>query len=334
MKKSSLIRKANSPRTFWTKKIIFLVVSFALLLFLYLVVPVFINTAVKIAWYPFDATRIWLAESSNALPKYIRDRSVLIAELEDLKIQLATELGNNDTLNRLQNEKDSLRNLMDIVSEDRILTRVIGRPNTLPYDILMLDRGSQHGVVKDAPVFLGRDQVIGFVSKVNDKTSFVTMVTTPQFRSSAYVIGPNIYTYAEGMGGGVLRVRIPQGILLQKNDLVLLPAVDSGVYGSISHIDTSATQPEQYGFVNTNVPIQSMYYLSVGKEPIVTNNFESADELVKEVYSEVFVIDLPPGKLVTPETVSLMPATSTVEAASPDETTASEVDGSNATNTE
>jgi hypothetical protein len=98
-------------------------------------------------------------------------------------------------------------------------------------------------------------------------------------------------------------VRIPQGILLQKGDLVLLPAIDSGVYGEVSQIETSATQPEQYGFVTTEVPIQSLYYVSVGKEGIVTNDYDSAEKLVDNIKSHLFDVKLPEGVLVTPDTV-------------------------------
>ena len=302
MQKSSLIKKANSRRTSATKKII--LVAGVLLLaggFLW-VAPFFVRSVVNIAWYPFDMARIWVAESGSSLPQYIRERSALINELESLKIKIATEQGTDSTIKKLQIENTELRNLAGALPEARILGRVIGRPNTLPYDVLMLDRGSVHGVVLHAPVFLGADQVIGFVSKVTDKTSLVTLVTTAGFTASAYVIGPNIYTFAEGMGGGILRVRVPQGIALRTGDLVLLPAIDSGLYGAISYIETSATQPEQYGFVSTSIPIQSLYYVSIGREPVVPQSYEQAEALIDAAAADLFKVELPDGVLVTPET--------------------------------
>ncbi len=266
------------------------------------VAPFFIRTAVTVAWYPFDMVRVWVAESGSSLPMYIRERGVLVRELEDLKIKIATEQGTDSTIKKLQIENTELRNLAGALPEARVLARVIGRPNSLPYDMLMLDRGSNHGVLQHAPVFLGADQVIGFVSKVTEKTSLVTLVTTAGFTSSAYVIGPNIYTYAEGMGGGVLRVRVPQGIMLRTGDLVLLPAIDSGLYGTISYIETSVTQPEQYGFVTTSIPIQSLYYVSVGREAVVPHTYEEAEALIDETKATLFKVELPEGVLVTPET--------------------------------
>jgi hypothetical protein len=153
-------------------------------------------------------------------------------------------------------------------------------------------------------VFLGSDQVVGFVSKVFEKTSLVTLVTTPGFISSAYVIGPDIYTFAEGVGGGVLRVRIPQGILLQIGDLVVLPALDSGVYGDVSLVEAAPTQPEQYGYVSADIPLQSLYYVSVGAEPVVTHTFEQAEKVVADAKSALFTVAVPSNILVTPEHAS------------------------------
>lgn len=311
MQKYSSIKKANSRRISLTRKFILVILAIIFLYGLYFLVPAVARSVIKAAWYPFDSFRVWVAESGSSLPQYLRDRSDLLSEMESLKIRLATEQGTENTIKKLQVENDELRERAGAVPEDRVLARVIGRPNTLPYDLLMLDRGTNHGVLEGAPVFLGADQVIGFVSKVYEKTSLVTLVTTSGFSSSAYIYGPNIYTFAEGMGGGVLRVRVPQGILLQKGDLVLLPAIDSGVYGEVSQIENSATQPEQYGYVTAEIPIQSLYYVSVGKEGITTNSFSEAETLVNKIKTDLFTVSLPPGVLVTPDTKSTSTATST-----------------------
>ncbi len=311
MKKSSLIKKANSRHTSAVNNIGVGVIVLCLGAVLFFAVPKVLSTMVAVVWYPFDAARVWVAESGSSLPQFIRERNALIEELETLKTKIATEQGTENTIVKLRVENDELRELAGAVPEARVLARVIGRPGTLPYDIVMLDRGRVHGIIENAPVFLGADQVIGFVSKVNEKTSFVTLVTTPGFTSSAYVIGPNIYTFAEGMGSGILRVRVPQGIMLRTGDMLLLPAIDSGIYGVVSYIETSATQPEQYGFVTTSIPTQSLYYVSVGKEAIVPHSFDEAQKLVDTTREALFTVDVPLDVLVTPETSTTTASTTT-----------------------
>jgi hypothetical protein len=127
----------------------------------------------------------------------------------------------------------------------------------------------------------------------------------------AYIIGPNIYTYAEGMGGGMLRVQVPQGVPLSVGDTVILPAIDSGVYGAIAEVTTSPTQPEQYGYVPMINNLQSMQYVSIGNEAIVPHSYEEAEVLVEAVRADLFTVDLPPGVLVTPEIQSTTTPTTT-----------------------
>lgn len=310
MKKYSLTKKANYRRTLLIRRIVLVAASVLVLILLYLVVPQVARAVASVVWYPFDMVRIWVAESGSSLPQYLRERSALVGELDELKAQIATQRGTENTVRKLQIENDIFREQISAVKDTRILARVIGRPNQLPYDMLMLDRGSAHGVQAQSPVFAGSDQVIGFVSKVQEKTSLVTLVTTAGFSSSAYVIGPNIHTFAEGVGGGVLRVRVPQGILLQTGDLVILPALDSGVYGAVSLVEAVPTQPEQFGYVSADVSLQSLYYVSVGAEPVRTHSYTEAEAVIADVKATLFQIDLPPGVLVTPETATATIATS------------------------
>jgi cell shape-determining protein MreC len=277
-------------------------------LLLLFVLPKVVTTAVSIVLYPFEATRVWVLESSSSFPQYWRDRRDLLAELEAAKQKIAVTEGAENTAAKLQAENEEFRKLCKAVPEERVIARVVGRPPELPYDVMMLDRGTDFGIVESAPVFAGTDQVIGYVSRVYAHTALVTLVTTASFQSIAYIIGPNIYTYAEGMGGGILRVAVPQGLTLTKGDTVILPALDSGVYGTIQEIVTSPTKPEQYGYVPLSNNLQSMQYVSVGHEAIIPHSYADAQEQVTKLRQDLFAVELPPGVLVTPELGTTSPA--------------------------
>ncbi|MFM2340176.1 MAG: rod shape-determining protein MreC [Candidatus Parcubacteria bacterium] len=283
------------------------------------IVPRLVFGVVAVALYPFESLRLWVLESQDSLPYYLRDRHELISRIESLEQQVAVSGGTENTLTKLKAENEQFRQLCEAVPNERVIARVVGRPPKLPYDVIMLDRGRIHDVIADAPVFIGSDQIIGYVSRVYEKTALVTLVSTAKFESMAYIIGPNIYTYAEGVGGGMMRVVVPQGIPLGVGDTVILPAIDSGVYGTIAYIETSPTQPEQYGYVPMKQNLQSVQYVSVGREPIVPHSYEEAEALVDGLQTSLFKVNLPPGVLVTPEVASSSPETSST---SPTATTA------------
>lgn len=248
--------------------------------------------------YPVHVARLWIQESTGSFPQFFRDRKTLLDEITLLERQLSTQTGSVLTIRRLQTENTTLRTMLGASTTERRLASVIARPNTLPYDVLQIDVGSAAGIVENAPVFLGRDQVIGFVSHVSEQYAFVQLVTTAGFESTAYIIGPDIYTRAEGMGGGVMRVRVPQGVRLEVGNMVVLPAVESGVYGTVSHVEALPTQAEQYGYVTPDTPLQSIRFVSVGLTPIKEQSFVAVQQQVQQVQRDLFVVPVPPELLM------------------------------------
>ena len=193
-----------------------------------------------------------------------------------------------EELDYLRAENTTLLNQLSSTDDGRIVAGVIGRPSALPYDVIVIDQGKQDGIIKDAPVYADQYRAIGFISEVYENSSVVVLLTTPGFTSTVFVYGPNIYTTALGMGGGVIRIHVPQGININNGDLVVVPALSSGVYGSITAVDSVPSRPEQYGYVTSDTPINSLRYVSVGKTSLNPISFEEARAVID---SALFVKD-------------------------------------------
>ncbi len=273
--------------------------------------PALISSISGAILYPFHVTRVWFAESSSSLPVYLREKNELINEIEELERSLAEISGAQASRDRLHSENQQLRSLLDLPTEEpRILGRVIARPTDMPYDVLQIDTGTHDGVVTGAPVYLGYDQVLGFVSFTTAHYSLVTLVTSPEQLGTAYVFGPNIFARTEGVGGGVLRIRIPQGVTVAEGDLAVLPAVNVGQFGAITHIETRPTEPQQYAFVPLPVSLQSIRYVMVGTNPIAPVPFDQVVERVATASSTLFTIEvvdeqLEVGTTTVPELIGL-----------------------------
>lgn len=269
-----------------------------LLLFL---VPRAVSSVAALVITPVVQIEHWIAESSSALPSYIRSRNELLATEQDLQRKLADHAGAALSATLLAKENDALRELLSATTTSRIAAGVIGRPTQLPYDVFVIDRGTDDGVRLHAPVYAGKDQVIGFIAHAYAHTAVVTLVTTPGFESTVYIYGPNIYTTAVGRGSGSLRVSVPQGITLTEGDLVVIPSLGRGVYGRISVIDSVPSRPEQYGYVSIEEPLAGIQFVSVGAEPLTTISFEEAKEIVERVRTDVLSVPVPGDVLVDVE---------------------------------
>lgn len=234
----------------------------------------------------------WYENSENIIPIYLRSRASLNEEIQQMKRDDATLSGSKLSIQRLLEENMQLRAAANIsTSSKRVVARVIAQPTKLNYDLLQIDQGTDSGVEVGSPVFLGLDTVIGVVVKALPTYSFVDLVTTTGFSATAYIVGPNIFAPLEGMGGGVARVRVPQGVNLQLGNLVLLPSVSSGVYGEIVSLENIATQPEQYGYVTPPLPLNSLLYVSVAVEtPPVPTELE-IDQTIRQATQDYFKLN-------------------------------------------
>lgn len=270
---------------------------------LLLLAPTLLGSLSRLVWYPAEQFRVWLNESQNSLPAIWRDRQALLDEIRNLETKIATEQGTDNTVRRLQVENDQLRSLLGTEISERIVSRVVARPPQLPYDLIMLDKGSVEGIELNAPVFAGQDTVFGLVSQVNQNTSYVTPLSHPSVTFTVFIVGPNIFTIAEGMGSGVIRVRVPQGITISENDIVLLSAADAAVIGQIQVVRTTPTKPERHGYITFPQPLQSLLYVSVAKKPLITPDYETAKEGVFERVREILTLSVPPELLVRPATI-------------------------------
>lgn len=240
--------------------------------------------------YPLHATNRWLDESSSLVPSFVRNRLALKEEIELLQNQLAVAERTDLTQQRLVEENNRLRQLLGINEEERVAAAVIARPAELPYDLLQIDRGSNHGIEVGAPVFMGRDVVIGLVVHTAPTYSFVELVTTPSFEATAFVVGPNVAVTLEGMGGGVARVRVPQGVPLTVGNLVYLPSVEPGVFGRISYVVNEPTQPEQFGYITPDASISSLYRVSVGQLSQISRSASEIEAHILEQMRQELVV--------------------------------------------
>ena len=303
--------KGNSRRISQNKTLRNIAVTGVLVSLLLYVTPFLFAGAVALVFSPIHATKTWLAESSSSLPQYIRNRSELLEQIEDLQEKLSQRGGAERVITLLSQENEELRALLGDTQQEKILAGVIGRPGQLPYDVLVLDKGFSDDVVEGAPVFIG-SSVVGVVKKSFITSSVVELVTSSNFITSVFIIGPDIYTNAVGLGGGQLRVGVPQGIDIHEGDLVILPAVSSGVYGTINTVESISSRPEQYGYVSPEVSLSSMRLVGVGRTPLQPISFEEAQEIVSEVKTSLLQVPVPDGVLV----VTQEEASSTQESAS------------------
>jgi cell shape-determining protein MreC len=305
--------RVRSRRSSSRRRLVQIVVGFGVLVLLALVLPKAFSVLSSAVMKPFHSFSSWLEESSSLVPSFIRSRKDLTEQITSLEHDLFVAGGRDLTTQHLLAENAQLRALLGITNEERIAAAIIARPNELPYDLLQIDRGASHGVTTGAPVFVGRDIVIGLVVHVTSDYSFVELITTPDFEATAFVSGPNIVVPLEGYGGGVARVRVPQGIVITVGDLVHLPSVNPGVFGRISHIENEPTQPEQYGYITPEVSLSGLQYVAVGQQSQIAADVSVVDANIREIIESTLTVSGVTAAMVATTSSSTATTTNQIE---------------------
>ncbi len=244
---------------------------------------------------PFYFVHHYIQTSGATVPVFVRSRMELLDQIRGLEEKVLSQAGVDTTLQLLTIENNELRGLLGASSSPRIAGGVIARPPYTPYDTLIIDRGSAEGVLEDAPVFYGANRALGYVRKTFEHHALVTLFSSPGVESTVYVFGSNFFTTAYGEGGGVIRLSVPQGVAIKPEDVVILPSLDTGILGTIDHIQSIPTEPEQHAYVTFDVPLQSIRVVGVGITPVLSDTtFMEAKEAVQNAEHRLFTIPIPP----------------------------------------
>lgn len=303
MQNFSSKKRGNSPRSF-NFGVLGVIAAVALLVLCLVLFRGFFGVAGSYVAAPLFSFNTWFRESSSALPVYLRSRAALLGEITELRETIMASQGDRDTIERLELENRELHALVGNVPDASfIAAAVISRPPAMPYDALLIDRGADDGIVEGAVVYYAHDRAIGTVARVYARSAVITLFSTPDARTTVYIVGPNIYTTAFGAGGGVIRVSVPQGITIAKDNLVLLPGLEGGVLGRISAIQSEATNPEQNAYIVHDLPLQSLRLVGVSPTAPTRVSFEEARANI-ERQKEALRLAVPDGVLVDTEATS------------------------------
>lgn len=241
---------------------------------------------------PVRVVRSWFVESTSSFPSYIRSKSALIAERDKAEEELEGSKSQQAIIGALRRENEELRGLLNVSESERIIAGVISRPNETPYDTLLIDRGFADGVIERSVVY-SKDIAIGLIAKTFPRSSLVELFTTSGMRSTVYVFGPDTFAQALGMGGGILRIGIPQGLPLNRNDPVVMPSISPGIIGLVRYVESDESSPEQFGFVANDVSIASLRLVSVDPLPIPEISYERALKFIESASSTLFIDNIP-----------------------------------------
>lgn len=125
--------------------------------------------------------------------------------------------------------------------EKIIVASVLTHPPQTPYDVIIIDIGSNDAVVMASEVFLPEGPVIGKVVEVFPKNSKVKLFSSSGESTNAILERNNVPVILKGVGGGNFKMAIPHDIDVEKGDRVLYPGLPARLIAIVGEINVRPT---------------------------------------------------------------------------------------------
>jgi len=211
----------------------------------------FIRAALNILIYPVEQAAhlpVYLFEQSA---EFFSSQSELRASNERLNYQLIVFSERAAQSTSLEKELNELRKLNDLPSRSKLTSILaeVRHGGRNPYSAkLVLDRGSQAGLVEGQPV-MDTEGLVGQITHVSPMSAEVTLVTEQNQQIPVRILRNGLRTLSEGDGSsGTLSLPfLPEGADIQTGDQIVTSGID-GTYPEglpvalVTHIERSSSR--------------------------------------------------------------------------------------------
>jgi cell shape-determining protein MreC len=204
---------------------------------------------------PFSSIAGYFSKQSSVIERNI----ALEEELEKLRVRLLDyEL--------LLEENRSLKEEFgrgDV--SDKILSAVLSKPPRSPYDTLVLDIGSEDGVVRGSRVYIGENIIIGLITNITPQTSLVNLFSTNGEKQEVTLARTGESFLLEGRGGGNFKLEVPIDTDVVWGDTFVYPGISQSVIANVYYVDTSTQSSFKTIYLKTPTNVFSSKYVFVQK---------------------------------------------------------------------
>ncbi len=189
---------------------------------------------------------IWNSDvlTESGVPNLIgslREKDVLVKENTELKEKMASQDELVISLKTIVNSYDDLLKTFGRERTAGIPASVLVHPPETPYDILIIDAGSNLGVLMESLVTTPEGSALGNISEVSPQTSRVRLYSTSGERTDAVLERGGISVTLIGRGGGNFETSVPRDTVVQIGDRVLLSTLESVLVGVVGNVESTPT---------------------------------------------------------------------------------------------
>ncbi len=205
-----------------------------------------ISSAAHRTAYPFWAAQFSVRGGADAFLSLVRSKRSLAEENDRLaRTVAATESLRLENVT-LRDENESLKAVLGRPTSGRsVIASVLARPALSPYDTLIIDVGRGAGVLSGNLVLSETGVVVGTVTESKERTSVVTLFSSPGLETQVFIGPRSLSAIATGRGGGNFEVHLPRGVEIEEGDAITMPGINPRVFAVAEEIIDAPADPLQ-----------------------------------------------------------------------------------------
>lgn len=196
---------------------------------------------------------------------FFRTQKGMQSEIENLKAEIDANGARLASYNSVLAENLRLREILGRKGENRemILGNILSKPGSSAYDTMIIDIGSDQGIVAGDLVLAWGFAPIGRVAEVFDSTAKAVMFSSPGERTEVILSEKNIFLEAVGRGGGNFEVMLPRDLEVAAGTEAMLPGVVSGIVGTVADTISDPRDAFKKVILVSPVNVQELKFVQV-----------------------------------------------------------------------
>jgi len=206
------------------------------------------------------------AEKKNDFFFLFRNKQSLDEELNSLReknIELENEI---ILLESAKKENEELKIMLSRPDKKSyILGSIISRPPQSPYDMIMVDAGSDNGVKNGMRAVAYGSVLIGRVVEVFPSASKIKLVSYPGEETNLIMENAKISAIGLGLGGGNIEVKIPSSVKINSGDKINTEGTSHYLLGTADKIEADALNPFQKIIFRMPVNLNELQKIGIEK---------------------------------------------------------------------
>ena len=164
---------------------------------------------------------------------FLKEKNI---ELENETILLESARKENEDLKILLSRPDK---------KNYILGSIISRPPQSPYDMIVVDAGSDNGVKQGMKAVAYGSVLIGYVAEVSPSVSKIKLVSYPGEETNLFMENAKVSAIGLGLGGGNIEVKIPSSVKVISGDKINTEGTLHYLLGTADKIEADTLNPFQ-----------------------------------------------------------------------------------------